>query len=132
MREDYQKANSSSKPFRATLLTATHDFGVGRLNLLAAFAYDAVGNVSALTDPNGNTTSFSFDNERRLLEQVDPAPFAYVSNWEYNENGWQTAFKRQTGIPAQPFQTWLWQYQENGSVTQITDPAGNPMAPEHD
>jgi RHS repeat-associated protein len=121
----------SSTPTEA-LLSATRDFGTGRLNLFTSFGYDAVGNVTSLTDPNGNTTSFQFDDERRLTQQTDPSPFGFITNWAYNENGWRTSFSRQTGDPSNPFQTWSWSYSILGDVLTITDPADNPLTYSYD
>src|SRR5262249_29958179 len=45
------------------LLSATHDYGTGRLNLLTSYGHDAIGNTTTITDPRGNTTTFDYDNE---------------------------------------------------------------------
>ncbi len=99
--------------------------GTGQLNLATAFGYDDIGNATSVTDPNENTTSFDFDNERRMIQQTDPSPFGFVTNWNYDENGWRIALEKQTGDEANPFQTWQWIYQENGSVKSTIDPANN-------
>jgi RHS repeat-associated protein len=114
------------------LLSATRDYGTGRLNLLTSFGYDSVGNVTTITDPNGNSTSFEYDNERRLLQQTSPSPFNYVTTWDYNDNGWRTSLSRQTGDVSNPYQTWTWQFFTHGEVVSIADPANNSLTLEYD
>ena len=46
-----------------------------------AFSFDAVGNLATLTDPQGNTTSFTYDARDRLIEEenelADSRLYAY-------------------------------------------------------
>jgi YD repeat-containing protein len=110
-----------------TLEKATRDFGMGRLNLETQFGYNAWGDVNSITDPRGNTTTFDFDQERRMIERVECAPFEFQTIWEYNPNGELIRLKRQAepGPDPELFQEWQWAYRVNGDVETITDPAGN-------
>src|SRR5207244_12286895 len=36
------------------------------------YAYDLHGNLTAVTDPNGNTTTYGFDDFGRMSQQVSP------------------------------------------------------------
>jgi RHS repeat-associated protein len=114
------------------LISATRDFGTGRLNLVTSYAHDNVGNVTSITDPRGNATRFQCDNERRLTQKTDSSPFGYVTTWQYNLNGWCTSVKRQTGDPASPYQTWTYTYLVNGMLATIADPAGSPLNFQYD
>jgi len=104
------------------LLTEVQDFGVGRLNLTTSFGYDAVGNVTSVTDPRSNTTVFQFDPLRRRTQQTDPAPFSYVTKWTFDDNGNLTKQERQTGgSPA--WQTYTWTYSATNKKLTLVDPA---------
>jgi RHS repeat-associated protein len=104
------------------MLTSTMDFGTGRLNLETSFGYDSVGNVTSITDPRSNTTNFEFDAERRLIQKTDPTPFNFITNWQYNANGWLTSLEKQ--ITGSSYQIWGWVYLANGMVQTVTDPLG--------
>ncbi len=114
------------------LLTSTHDFGVGQLNLETTFDYNAWGDVTSITDPRGNTTTFEFDNERRMTLKTECTPFEFESTWEYDDNGQKTSFSRETGEVDPALQTWQWSYLANGLTQTITDPAGNETNFEYD
>ncbi len=106
-------------------LSMTKDSGgTGHLNLLTQYGYDYVGNVTAITDPRGNTTAFGYDNERRRIQRTEPAPFSYVTNWGYSEIGLCTSSQRQTGDAGNPYQTWNIEYSASNRITTITDPSG--------
>ncbi len=114
------------------LLTSTHDFGIGQLNLETTFDYNAWGDVTSITDPRGNTTTFEFDNERRMTLKTECTPFEFESSWEYDDNGQKTSFSRETGEVDPALQTWQWSYLANGLTQTITDPAGNETNFEYD
>ncbi len=58
---------------KGQLQTAVEDAGAGGLALTTTYAYDAVGNVTSVTDPRGNDTQFVF-NQLDQLMQVKSAP----------------------------------------------------------
>jgi len=45
-------------------------------------AYDPVGNVIAVTDPNGNTTSYIYDGDNRQTSMVDAAGDATLTSYD--------------------------------------------------
>jgi YD repeat-containing protein len=57
------------------LQNAVEDAGAGGLALTTTYAYDAVGNVTSVTDPRGNDTQFVF-NQLDQLMQTKSAPGA--------------------------------------------------------
>jgi len=82
---------------------------IGHLNLTTSFGHDSVGNLSSVTDPNGNQLAFVFDDERRMTQKTDPSPFSYVTNFSYDENGNQLTIERQTGTtPAWQVESWTY------------------------
>ena len=104
------------------LLSVIADSGVGRLNLTTSFGYDAVGNVTSVTDPRLNSTTFQFDALRRLTQKTDPAPFSYVTKFTFDDNGNLTKQERQTGgSPA--WQTYSWTYSAGNERLTVVDPA---------
>ncbi len=106
------------------LLSSTHDFGTGRLNLETQFGYDTAGNINSVTDPRGNTTAFIFDNERRLTQRQECTPFDFITNFYYDDNGNQTSIQRQTGDIAHPYQIYSFGYLANNTLATTTDPLG--------
>ncbi len=65
------------------------------LNLTTHFEYDASGNQTAVTDPNGNTT-----------------------HYQYNDSGWLVQKTDALG------KSTVYDYDWNGNVTKVTDPLG--------
>ncbi len=57
------------------------------LSLVWAVAYDSAWNVSSVTDPLNRTTSFTWDNMRRLTQTQAPSPLSYRVQHHYDENG---------------------------------------------
>ncbi len=83
-------------PTNETRLTQVLDFGVSpHLNLSTTYGYNAWGDVNSVTDPNTGVTLYTFDNERRLTQKTDPAPFSYLTKFGYDLNNNQTSIQRQ-------------------------------------
>jgi YD repeat-containing protein len=80
------------------------DSGTGRLNLTTNVTYDAVGNVQTIQDPNGNTTTLTFDSNRRLTQKMDPAPFSYLTKQTFDTNNNLLTIQSQTGNVSNPWQ----------------------------
>ncbi len=69
------------------------------------YTFDSADNMVSKTDPNGQTTIFQYDNMRRFKQTPAPAPFNYITKYEYDPNGNLTKFQRRTDDPAYPWQT---------------------------
>ncbi|MBX9941863.1 MAG: hypothetical protein K2Y32_21530 [Candidatus Obscuribacterales bacterium] len=106
--------------------------GPGHLNLTTQYGYDAVGNRTSMTDPRGNSTAYVFDPLRRMTQITDPAPFNFVTNLTYDDNGNKTSVQKQTGIPATPWQTFNYGYTLSDKLQTITDPASHVTTYEYD
>ena len=76
------------------------------------------------TDPLGNTTRRSFDNNCRLLSQTDP--LGGITAFEYNALG------QRTGIIDPVGQTWSFTYNALGLIETLTDPLGGVETREYD
>src|SRR6185312_5389428 len=50
------------------LLSTIADYATGHFNLTTSFLYNAEGDVTSTTDPNGNKTGFQYDANRRKTE----------------------------------------------------------------
>lgn len=57
------------------------------LDLETTFSYDADGNVSSITDPEGHATTLSWDDARRLTLRTAPSPLSYETAYAYDANG---------------------------------------------
>jgi len=62
-----------------TLSTATGG------HIATAYAYDVHGNLTSVTDPNGNVTSYVYDDFGRMLRQTSPV--TGVTSYEYDSAG---------------------------------------------
>lgn len=62
------------------------DYAVDGLNLTTEYAYDLVGNITAITDPNGNTTTYEVNNLDQLTKTIAPTPFSYEIKYTYDAN----------------------------------------------
>lgn len=112
------------------LLSTIHDFGSSpHLNLTVSFDYDAVGNVTSITDPRGNTATVSYDDDRKVTQNktapVSPLIEGFVTNFAYDQNNRLTSTQRETGNTLNPWQTFSRAYTPAGDLASATDPTGN-------
>jgi YD repeat-containing protein len=105
-------------------------------NVANQFAYDAVGNLTAMTNPLGNSFTFAYDPLNRLVSSVDPlgndSSYSYdpVSNLTQvvDANGTATtyaydALNRLNGI-TRPDETIGFTYDAVGNRLTMSDPTG--------
>ena len=107
------------------LTSIVHDQGVGRLNLTTSFGYNAWGDVNSVTDPRGNSTTFVFDNLRRMTQRTECTPFSYVTNFAYTDNSKISSMQKQTGDVLNPWQTVSYTYSLTDRLKTVTDPSNN-------
>jgi RHS repeat-associated protein len=69
---------------RLTSVTQTLSTAPGN-QIATAYAYDIQGNLTSVTDPNGNVTSYVHDDFGRMLQQTSPV--TGVTNYTYDEAG---------------------------------------------
>jgi RHS repeat-associated protein len=105
-----------------TRLTQVVDFGVSpHLNLTTTYGYNTWGDVNSLTDPNLAITQHTFNNERRVIQKTDPAPFSYLTKFGYDANNNLTSLQRQV-TSAPTFYTTSIVYSVTDKKHTTTDP----------
>ena len=126
----------STAPGNATTFTGSTSGGATEtitlaagLDLLTEFGHDDVGNVNARTDARGNTTTFEWDDLRRLKTITPPAPFeGYQTKFTYDENGNRTKVECFAGLDGEDepiWQTTQWSFIATNQLETMTDPANN-------
>ena len=115
------------------LLSSVIDPGTTpHLAITTNFGYNAWGDVNSVQDPRGNTTTFTFDNLRRMTLRTDPAPFSYQTQFGYDANSNMTSVQRQTNIVATPWQTYTWTFSKSDKKKTLTDPASKVWTWDYD
>ncbi len=114
-------------------------------NVITRFTYDRVGNLLSITDPNGNTTSFTYDALDRLIREESAA--GQVTTYAYdalgnliqmtNPRGFSVSFSydaanRLASVTNPLGQTTRFRYDANGNLIAMTDPAGIVTAYRYD
>lgn len=94
----------------------------GGLNLTTTFACNAVGDVTSVTDPLGNTTTTTYDNLRRPTAEVGPAGTNIETRWTYDANGNQTHERRWDAAAS------VWRVTQ--TVYSLTNQPGRVIDPE--
>ena len=117
-------------------------------DIVTAYGYDLHGNLTSVTDPNGNITSYQYDDFGRLQRQTSPVTgvTAYVYDAAGNlgsvtdangavttrtydlANRILTAASARTGVPTETV-TWSWDDATVGSyglgrIATMSDPSG--------
>jgi len=69
--ENHTAANTTYNYDPAHRLSAVHQT-LGTGNVATTYAYDIAGNLTSVTDPNGNVTSYVYDDFGRMLTQTSP------------------------------------------------------------
>ncbi|KPK45848.1 MAG: hypothetical protein AMK74_02195, partial [Nitrospira bacterium SM23_35] len=96
----------------------------------AQYGYDLEGNVVSVTDPNGNTTTYVYDDQNRLETVAQPG--SVVTSYGYDIHGNIASVTDAEG------HTTVYQYDDmgrlvsttssdTGTVTYVYDKAGNPI-----
>jgi YD repeat-containing protein len=118
----------SYDPATSNLLTVVRDAGGGNnFNQLTAMAYNAVGDVTAVTDPSGKVTTSTYDAARRLTTTTTPptaAAFAgVVTALSYDADG--RVLQAQQSANGAVLRTVSTTYTLTGKPATATDARGN-------
>ncbi|MBI1748398.1 MAG: RHS repeat protein [Acidobacteria bacterium] len=111
------------------------------LDAVTSFAYDVIGNLLSMTDPNANTTRFEYDPANRLvritnaLSQSTSVAYDVLGNpiriTDANGNAtnyrYSTYYRRDLLVSKTNALSFTWTYARdfNGNLIRITDPNSN-------
>ncbi|NKJ21391.1 putative Ig domain-containing protein [Dyella sp. SG609] len=96
----------------------------------SSYGYDRWGNVISSTDANGNTTTYTYDDQDRLFQTTEASTLVVSAQGNYantssttvsayNANGELMGSKDENGV-------WLWKtYDSAGHLTMAQDGVGN-------
>lgn len=121
-------------PTTADMIKKTIDYGTDpeNLNIITEMTYNAYGDVNSITDPLGNISLFEYNPLRKLKQTTSPAPFNYITKYEYDENGNLEYLKQETRDSNHPWLITSYTYTLTDKEETITDPNGNMIEYEYD
>ncbi len=79
--------------------------------------YDILGNITSITDPNGNVTKYEYDAASQLVRKIDP--YEKETIFEYDKNGNISKVTNALGYSTSFLNI------EKDKLRKITDPLGN-------
>lgn len=85
------------------------------VNVTTAYGYDAAGNLTSVTDPNGNATTFTFDAAGLMLSETNAAGSRWA--YSYDASARLTAQKDANGA------TTRYEHSARGDLSRIRYPA---------
>jgi RHS repeat-associated protein len=107
--------------------SVTRDAGLGRLNQLTSMAYNGLGDVVSVTDPNGHVTTSAYDANRRVTSATTPAtsaaPNGLVTSLSYDPDG--RVLQTQQSAGGAMLRTVSATYTPTGQRASATDANGN-------
>jgi YD repeat-containing protein len=110
------------------------DYGQNHSNQLTRIAYDKIGNAIAVTDPNGNTTTSTYDAARRLTSVTTPgtaaAPSGLMTTNTYDRDG--RVVQVQQSANGVVLRTASATYTPTGQPATTTDANGNVTTDAYD
>lgn len=97
---------------------------VGPTGVAVRFGHDAEGNLTSVTDADGNTARLEYDATGRLVASV--TPLGYRTSYDYDHAGHLIARTDPDGA------MWRYEYSAGGRCTAVVDPTGGRTTYEHD
>ncbi len=91
---EYSTVNSNS----AYLTKVTRDSAVGGLALATTYAYDGVGNVTSVTDPNGNVTTSTVNDLNQTILAIEPGSVTRETYYDKNDRVTKVELSNDTDV----------------------------------
>jgi RHS repeat-associated protein len=120
----------SYDPATGDILASIEDDG--GLAITTNTGYDAVGNRINITDPNGHTTTMTYDKQRRLKQTTAPQPFNFITQSTYDSDGRLIKVEKATGDLTTPWQVTEKTYTVFGATNTISEPGGRMTTFQYD
>lgn len=95
------------------LSSITYGYGTSAA-ATTSFAYDAYQDLAAVTDPNGNVSSYLYDRDGNLIQATDP--LNRVTHWTYDDLNDVTSMTDPLG------NTTTYTYDSNGNLLSVSAP----------
>jgi RHS repeat-associated protein len=95
---------------------------IDALGDVTAYAYDANGDKTAITDPDGNTTLMSYDAIGNMTTRTAPAPVSATETWTYDGMNDVTTHTDPDG------NVTSYSYDSRGNLTQTSLPDGSTIS----
>ncbi|MBK1702980.1 FG-GAP-like repeat-containing protein [Halochromatium glycolicum] len=93
--------------------------------LAVTFVRDALGRITSIEDPAGNTVTYEYDGAGDLVAVIDAE--GHRAEFEYDDEHYLTELRDPSGNPVQRNE-----YDEDGRLIAITDAAGNRVEMDYD
>ncbi|HEX6500295.1 MAG TPA: DNRLRE domain-containing protein [Micromonosporaceae bacterium] len=90
-----------------------------------SYGYDAIYELTSVTDAKGGVTTYSYDNVGNMVRLVDPRKNATADTSDYTETFGYDAAHRRTTVTDATGKTATKEYDKDGLVIAQTDRAGN-------
>ena len=90
------------------------------------YTYDSHLDITSITDPDGNTTTMTYDQAGHMLTRTAPAPLSYTESWTYDPAGDVLTHTDGNG------KTTHYAYYPDGDLESTTDPLGNKTSYTYD
>jgi YD repeat-containing protein len=85
------------------------------------YGYDAYGHVTSLTDPKGNTATYTYDSANNLLSETHPVDSTHNATSSYTYNSFGEPLTVTDALGNVTTNT----YDSHGNLTSVTTPAPN-------
>lgn len=122
--EFYSDSNDTNN--YGKLWKITFDYGdtndPNYLNIPIEYKYDVLGKIIEVHDPNGDITTFVYNNLSQLTQATTPSPYNYVTNFSYNQTKKISRIERIRATD--PNQITSFTYDILDQLQTVTDPLG--------
>ena len=94
-----------------------------RLEITSEYAYDLLGNIAEVNDPNGDITQYSYNELGQTIQVQDRD--GKITKYSYDNRGNQSKVEKQTDDVSNPWQVTEFTYNTQNKLILIEGPLGN-------